>query len=489
MEKGKGIYNVVVIGAGTAGLVTAAGTAGLGGRVALIERARMGGDCLNTGCVPSKALIATSRRIYAIRTAPLLGLNEIEPSFDFKTVMDRMRSRRAVIEPHDSQERFEGLGIDVFRGDASFIDAHSVKVGDDILRARNFVIATGGRAAVPPIEGINDVPYHTNETIFDELHDQPARLAVIGGGPIGTELSQVFSRLGTQVTLFEAGPVILSKEDADVGEFAQDVLKEEGITIHDDTRVTKASRSDRGAIQLEYETNPNGVGRLEVDAILVAAGRQPNIETLNLDKIDVQTNRSGVMVNARLQTTQPHIYAAGDVAGSYQFTHWADAQARIVIRNILMPSWLPFLHGKIDDRVVPWCTYIEPEVASVGLNETRAKEKGIAYDLWQLDMKTMDRAIVSDETQGFVKVLTKKGTDQLLGVNIVGHHAGELIHEFVLAMQCNIGLAKLSSTIHAYPTMAEIAKRLGDQFNKTKLSPTVSKVFGWMYRRAIRNMK
>ncbi len=485
MNKGEGKYNAVVIGAGTAGLVTAAGTAGLGGRVALIERDKMGGDCLNTGCVPSKALIASARHIAAIRNASALGLKPVEPEFDFTEVFQRMRDRRAVIEPHDSQERFESLGVDVFRGDATFVDAHTVDVDGVKLIGANFVIATGGRAAVPAIDGINDVPYHTNETIFDQLDEQPTSLAVIGGGPIGCELSQVFQRLGTQVTILETLSCVMSREDPDVSAFVKKTLEKEGVAVHCGARVQRVEQTQDGriAIHLEREGDENTTpaATIAVDALLIAAGRRPNIESLNLDRIGVQTNAQGVIVNAKMQTSQPHTYAAGDVTGTYQFTHWADAQARVVIANIVKPWCVP--KSKIDDRVLPWCTYIEPEVARVGLSETEAKQRHTPYDLYQFDLNNLDRAILADQTQGFVKVLTVKGKDRILGVTLVCHHAGELLHEFVLAMKYNLGLGQIANTIHAYPTMAEIAKRLGDQYQRTRLSPFAKKLFNWLYAR------
>lgn len=486
MKKGEGKYNVIVIGAGTAGLVTAAGTAGLGGHVALIERDRMGGDCLNTGCVPSKALIASTRRIAAIRGAAKLGLKPVEPDFDFNEVFQRMRDRRAIIEPHDSQERFESLGVNVFRGDATFIDPHSVDVNGTKLTAANIVIATGGRAGVPPIEGIDDVPYHTNETIFDQLKTQPRTLAVIGGGPIGCELSQAFQRLGTQVTILETLSCIMSKEDPDVASFVKQSLSEEGVDVRCSTRIQRATKLDDGGISITY-SNANGgdeSSTLNVDALLIAAGRKPNIENLGLDKVGVNTNQGGVVVNQKLQTSQPNIFAAGDVTGTYQFTHWADAQARIVIANIVKPWFVP--KSKIDDRVLPWVTYIEPEVAHVGLNETQAKERNIEYDLYKLDMKDVDRAILADEISGFIKVLAATGKDRILGVTIVANHGGDLLHEFVLAMKHNIGLAGIANTVHAYPTMAEIAGRMGDQYQRTRLSPLAKRLFGYLYRRARR---
>lgn len=482
--KGEGKYNVVVIGGGTAGLVTAAGTAGLGGRVALIERNKMGGDCLNYGCVPSKGLIASAHAVHQIRRAEDFGLRKIEPQFNFREVFERMRARRARIAPNDSQERFESLGVDVFRGQARFISPHEIEVDGQRLRAKNFVIATGGRAALPPIPGLRDLPHFTNETIFDELNEKPQSLLVIGGGPIGCELSQVFQRLGVQVTLLENGPQILAKEDPDVAAFVEKRLRAEGTRLVYCSDA-KSIEQKNGQIHIVVAAKPPcdlGTGWVEIaaDHVLLAAGRAPNVEGLNLDAAGVKFNKQGIEVNAHLQTSQPHIYAAGDITGQFQFTHTADFQARTVIRNILMP----FLKSKFDPSVIPWATYVDPEVAHVGINESEAKKKGIAFDLYTQSFEEVDRAIVSDEDAGFAKVLTPKGTDTILGVTLVGAHAGDLIHEFVLAMKHEIGLSKISATVHAYPTLAEVARKVGDQYQRTRLTPFAKKLFAWLYRRA-----
>lgn len=483
-EKGSGTYNVVVIGAGTAGLVTAAGTAGLGGRVALVERHKMGGDCLNYGCVPSKALISSTRAIESIRRSEAYGLDPMEPQFSFERVFERMRARRAVIEPNDSVERFEGLGVDVFLGDARFTSPHEVDVDGTSLRGRHFVIATGRRAGIPPIDGIEDVPYYTNETIFDELNEKPRRLVIVGAGPIGCELGQVFGRLGVQTTLVEFAPQIMGKEDPDVATFVQDRLESEGVEILTRTAV-QAARMRDGEIALEAERKPEDGEpeklSLTADALLIAAGRVPNVEGLDLEAAGVDYGKQGVNVNAYLQTSARHIYSAGDIAGPYQFTHTADAQARVVIRNVMMP--LQLLRQKASLAPVPWSTYTDPEVAHVGLSETDAKEQGVDYDLYTQEMDEIDRNIVESEEVGFAKVLTEKGGDRILGVTLVGPHAGDLLHEFVLAMNHDIGLGGIASTIHAYPTFAEVAKKLGDQYNRTRLTPRAKSIFTWLYRR------
>jgi pyruvate/2-oxoglutarate dehydrogenase complex dihydrolipoamide dehydrogenase (E3) component len=482
--KGEGIYNVVVIGAGTAGLVTAAGTAGLGGRVALIERNKMGGDCLNFGCVPSKALISSARLIDKMRRAEDWGLRKTEPQFEFNEIFGRMRARRAQIAPNDSQERFESLGVDVFRGDAKFFSPHTVHIDNQTLRAKNLVIATGTRTAIPKIEGLESVPYFTNETIFDEMNSKPESLIVLGGGPIGCELGQTFNRLGVRTTIVQRGPRLLPREDVDVSEFLEKRLKDEGVSVTTNAEA-KSVRRDNGEINMSIlGKDSGGEIKLGASALLVCSGRRPNIENLGLDVAGVNTNDRGVIVNAYLQTSQPHIYAAGDIAGPFLFTHMADVQARLVVRNILMPFQI--LRQKIDYAVVPWCTYVDPEIATVGLNEAAAKKENISYDLIVQKLQDVDRAVVESEDIGFVKVLVAKGTDKILGATLVCENAGDLLHEFVLAMKYGIGLGKISATTHAYPTFAELARKVGDKYNKTRLTPAARKVFAWLYRRNLR---
>ena len=481
--KGEGVYNVVVIGAGTAGLVTAAGTAGLGGRVALIERNKMGGDCLNFGCVPSKALISSARLIDKIRRAEDWGLRKAEPQFDFNEVFERMRARRAQIAPNDSQERFESLGVDVFRGDAKFDSPHTIKIDNRILRAKNFVIATGTRAAIPKIDGLDSVSYFTNETIFDELNLKPESLIVLGGRPIGCELGQTFNRLGVRTTIVQRGPHLLPREDVDVSEFLEKRFEAEGISVMTNAEA-KSVRHNNGEINMSILHKDSGETQISASTLLICSGRRPNVENLGLDAIGLKTNDHGVVVNDYLQTSRPHIYAAGDVAGPFLFTHMADVQARVVVRNILMP--FQFLRQKIDYSVVPWCTYVDPEIATVGLNEAAAKNRNLDYDLIRQEIKDVDRAVVESEESGFVKVLVAKGTDKILGATLVCESAGDLMHEFVLAMKCGIGLSKISATTHAYPTFAELARKIGDKYNKTRLTPTARKIFAWLYCRGLR---
>jgi pyruvate/2-oxoglutarate dehydrogenase complex dihydrolipoamide dehydrogenase (E3) component len=485
MKKGEGVYNVVVIGAGTAGLVTAAGTAGLGGRVALVERNLMGGDCLNFGCVPSKALISSARLVQRIRESEKWGLDQPEPQFVFEKVFERMRARRAKIAPHDSRERFESLGVDVFRGEARFVSPHEVEVNGQRLRARNFVIATGSRAVVPKIKGIENVAYFTNETVFDELKRKPENMIVIGGGPIGCELAQTFRRLGVDVTIFQRGDQLLPREDRDVAELVERRLINEGVRVIKNAEAHSVATSDTGKIAFQLLDRQSG--RLTeptffADVLLVAAGRMPNLQSLDLESAEIDITERGVRVNDYLQTSQRHIYAVGDVIGPFLFTHMADAQGRVVVRNILVP--FQFLRQKIDYSVVPWCTYVDPEVAHVGLGEKQAKAQNIDYDLFVVPLEEVDRAVVESEDAGFAKILTGKGSDKILGATIIALYAGDLLHEFVLAMKAGIGLGTIASTIHAYPTFAELARKAGDKYNKTRLTPRAKKIFTWLYKRA-----
>ena len=470
-------YNVVVIGAGTAGLVTAAGTAGLGGRVALIERARMGGDCLNTGCVPSKALISSARLIEQIRHAEDWGLEPQKPAFELDAIFRRMRARRDKLAVNDSQERFEGLGVDVFRGDASFVSSREVRVGGTSLHATNFVIATGSRAALPPVEGLKEIRPYTNETIFDELAGKPERLAILGGGPIGCELGQAFARFGVAVTILQRPPQLLPKEDADAAGLLRRRLEAEGVTVLTGADVRRAHR-DGQTIRLALGQEGVSDRSIACDAVLVAAGRVPNVEGLNLEAAGVAYTERGVTTNAHLQTSQPHIYAAGDIVGSYKFTHLADHHARTVVRNILFP----WLKASVETDVIPWCTYTSPEVARVGLNEDQARRKGIAYDLFTQPLEEVDRAVLESEETGFAKVLTARGKDRILGVTLVSERAGDLLVEFAAAMKNGIGLSGISKVIHPYPTFAEIARKVADQQQRKRLTPFAKNVLSRLYR-------
>ena len=476
--KGEGLYNVVVIGGGTAGLVTAAGTAGLGGRVALVEKHRMGGDCLNTGCVPSKALIASARAAHVAGHGSRWGLRDREPDFAFEAVMDRVRERRATIAPHDSQERFESLGVDVFRDAARLVSPHEVAAGAHRLRGAAFVIATGSRAALPPVEGLAEAAAYTNETIFDELRSRPDGLIILGGGPIGCELGQAFARLGVRVTIVQSAPRILEKEDADVADVVRRALEADGVTLHCGATARRVARAG-GRVRMEI-ASAAGETALEAEALLVAAGRRPNVEGLGLEEAGVAYTTKGVTVDPYLRTSQPHIYAAGDVTGGHQFTHLADHHARTVVRNILTPLF----KSKADTRLLPWCTFTSPEVGRVGLSEADARQAGIEHDVWVQPLGEVDRAIVESETEGFAKAITARGTDRILGAVVVAERGGDLVHELVVAMKAGVGLKDLSGTIHAYPTFAEIARRTGDRFQRTRLTPRARAVFAWLYRRA-----
>jgi pyruvate/2-oxoglutarate dehydrogenase complex dihydrolipoamide dehydrogenase (E3) component len=440
---------------------------------------------LNFGCVPSKALISSARLIQQIHESEKWGLQQQEPQFVFEKVFARMRARRAKIAPHDSRERFESLGVDVFQGEARFVSAHEVEVNGQRLRARSFVIATGGRAAVPKIKGIDDVPYFTNETIFDELKEKPQNMIVLGGGPIGCELAQMFQRLGVEVTIIQRGDQLLPREDGDVAEFLERRLIDEDVRIIKNADARSVATSDTGKIAvqlLDRQSNRLAEPTFFADAVLVATGRSPNLRSLDLKSAGVDVSERGVRVTDYLQTSQQHIYAVGDVVGPFLFTHMADAQARVVVRNILMP--FQFLRQKMDYSVVPWCTYTDPEVAHVGLGEKEAQRKRIGYDLFVVPLEDVDRAVVESEEAGFAKILTAKGSDKILGATIVAPHAGDLLHEFVLAMSAKIGLGKISSMIHAYPTFAELARKAGDKYNRTRLTPTAKKIFTWLYARA-----
>jgi len=350
-----------------------------------------------------------------------------------------------------------------------------VEVDGRRLRAAHFVIATGSRAGVPPIEGLKEVAYYTNENVFDELHGRPDRMVVLGGGPIGCELGQAFGRLGVRVTIVEMLPRILEKEEAEAGALVQRALEAEGVRILTAARVRRVSGSGR-VVRVELEKGD----ALEAEALLVAAGRVPNVDGLGLEAAGVAfDDKKGIVVDEHLRTSQPHIYAAGDVAGGYQFTHVADYQARTVVRNILVP-WPKVT---VDYSVVPWCTYTDPEVGRVGLSEEEAKQKGVAVDVWVQPMREVDRAVVESSEDGFAKVLTERGRDRILGATIAGERAGDLIHELVLAMKHGIGLKAISATIHAYPTFAEVARKTADRYQRSRLTPAARRLFEWLYRR------
>lgn len=466
-----GRYNLVVIGAGTAGLVTAAGAAGLGAKVALVERELMGGDCLNVGCVPSKGLIRAARAAADVRDAAAFGVAVPGGSrVDFPAVMERMRRLRAQISPADSAARFRGLGVDVFLGPGRFADPETVEVAGQRLRFKRAVVATGARAAAPLIPGLTEAGYLTNETVFS-LTALPRRLAVIGGGPIGCELSQAFARFGATVTLFEAGPHILSREDPEAAERVQRALRRDGVRLTLGCAITRVEARDGERI-LHLECG----GRTETvaaDAILVGVGRAPNLEGLNLEGVGVAYDpRKGVVVNDRLQTTNPRIYAAGDVCSQYKFTHHADFQARIVIQNSLFLG-----RARASALTVPWCTYTDPEIAHVGLYAREAEAQGIPIRTFVQEFAEVDRAILDGEAEGLVKVHVRAGTDRILGATIVARHAGEMLPALTMAITQKIGLGRIARVIHTYPTQAEAIRKLGDQYSRTRLTPRVQGLF------------
>ena len=469
----EGRYNLVVLGAGTAGLVTAAGAAGLGAKVALVESHLMGGDCLNVGCVPSKCLIRSSRVAADVRAGAGLGFPMADAGrADFPAVMERLRRIRARISRHDSARRFrDELGVDVFLGAGCFASSDTVEVAGRSLRFKRAVIATGARAAAPAIEGLADTGYLTNESVF-ALTELPRRLAVIGGGPIGCELAQAFARLGSEVVLLHDSAHVLNREDADAAEIVQQAFVREGVRLVLGARITRAAlRADDKV--LSYETTDGAAGEVAVDEILVGAGRAPNVESLALDRVGVAWDPGrGVQVDDHLRTTNPRIFAAGDVCMAHKFTHAADFAARIVIQNALF-----FGRKKLSALTMPWCTYTDPEIAHVGLYAHEAEARGIATSTFTVHMRDVDRALADGEENGFVKIHVRKGSDRIVGATIVARHAGDMIGELALAMVGKVGLGTLASVIHPYPTQAEAIRKAGDAYNRTRLTPTVKRVF------------
>ncbi len=470
----RGRYNLVVLGAGTAGLVSAIGAAGLGARVALVEKHLMGGDCLNVGCVPSKALISASRAAHQVRRADSFGVRvrgEIE--VDFGAVMERMRWLRATISKNDSARRFREAGVDVFIGAGEFIGRDRLRVGGKTLEFSKAVVATGARASAPPIPGLSEAGYLTNETVFS-LTELPRRLIVIGAGPIGCELSQAFARFGAEVHLLEAAGQILIREDRDAAERVEKALRRDGVQIVSSCNIRRVWR-EGGEKQVELECGGE-CRTLNVDEILVGVGRAPNVEGIGLEAAGVEYDpRRGVRVDDYLRTTNPRIYAAGDCCFPYKFTHTADALARVVIQNALFG--LPFMKKKASALTIPWCTYTDPEIAHVGMYEKDAKEKGLAVRTFVQELADVDRAILDGETEGFVKVHVRDGTDEILGATIVASHAGDMLSELTLAIRAGAGLGTIAGTIHPYPTQAEAIRKTGDLFNSTKLTPSVKRLF------------
>jgi pyruvate/2-oxoglutarate dehydrogenase complex dihydrolipoamide dehydrogenase (E3) component len=462
-----GRYNLVVIGAGTAGLVTAAGAAGLGAKVALIERNFMGGDCLNFGCVPSKAIIASARFAAAVREGESFGVPVDGARVDFESVMQRMRSLRAGISHHDSVKRFTDLGVDVFIGHGEFTTSNDIRVGNHRLQFKRAVIATGARAAELTLPGSEDIKALTNETLFS-LTRLPRRLTVIGGGPMGCEMAQAFSRLGSQVTQIDKGTLILSREDADAAQVVQAAMVQDGVKIVTQAEVIRFEK--RGEDKVTHYRRHGVDYEVAGDEILMALGRTPNVDGMGLENVGVRFDiRDGIAVNDRMQTSHPRIYAAGDVASRFKFTHAADFLARLVIGNTLFLG-----RSKASSLVIPWATYTSPELAHVGYTPDQAESLGIEVDTFTQSFSSIDRAILDGKTDGFARVHVRKGSDRIVGATVVAENAGDLISVFSMAMTHGIGLKKIARTIHPYPTRSEAIRKLGDQYNKTRLTPRLA---------------
>ena len=466
----KGRYNLVVLGAGTAGLVTAAGAAGLGARVALVERHLMGGDCLNVGCVPSKALIRSARAAASVKDAPAFGVCVPEGTrVSFPSVMERLRRLRADISPHDSARRFRELGVDVFLGSGRFSGHDSVEVAGQRLRFARAVIATGARASAPPIPGLEDTGYLTNETLFS-LTELPERLAVIGAGPIGCEMAQSFARFGSRVTLIETVCQVLPRDDAEAAAFVDKAMRRDGVEVRCGATVRAARQGADGSKVLVVQRD----GRDEevtTDAILVAVGRAPNVEGLDLEAAGVAFRRHGVEVDDHLRTTNSRVFAVGDISSPFKFTHAADALARIAIRNALF-----FGRARASALTIPWCTYTSPELGHVGLSEHDARERNVAIETFRVPLEQVDRARL-DGDEGLLKVHVRKGTDKVVGATLVAPDAGNIISELTLAIGAGLGLATLAASIHPYPTQSEVVKRAADAYNRTRLTPRVRGLF------------
>ena len=459
-------YNLVVIGAGTAGLVCAAGAAALGARVALVERHLLGGDCLNAGCVPSKALLSAARVAAAVRDAHPFGVRvDGSVRVDFAAVMERMRRLRASIAPHDSARRFQEMGVHVFFGTARFVDRHTVAVGEERLRFSKAVIASGSRPAVPAISGLATLDFLTNETLFS-LTELPRRLAIIGAGPIGCEMAQAFARFGADVLLVENRHGLLPREEREAARIIQAALERDGVRLMCCGKDLKLSREAAG-IRLQVASHDHPYDE-SADCLLVAAGRRPNLEGLDLDRADIAYSDQGVGVNDFLQTSNPRVYAAGDVCSSYQFTHAADFMARIVLRNALFAG-----RARVGALTIPWCTYTDPEIARVGLSPQEAAERGVAIDTFTRPLSEVDRAVLEARSEGLVRIHVRQGSDRMVGATVVAANAGDLIAQLSQAMTHGLRLRHLAATIHPYPTQAEAIRQAADLYNRSRLTPMV----------------
>lgn len=469
-------YHLVVLGAGTGGLVTAAAAAGLGARVALVERHLMGGDCLNVGCVPSKAILAAARAWADAHAAArnFHGPAVVGGGGDFAAVMERMRRLRAEIAPVDGAARFRSLGVDVFLGEGRFTGPETLAVGSATLRFRRAVIATGARAAVPPIPGLGETPHLTNETIWN-LTARPEHLIVLGAGPIGCEMAQAFARFGARVTLVDQAERILPRDEADAATVVHDALLRDGVQFVLGAAVSAVQR-EGGGVSVRVAAGGEAT-TLAGSHLLVAAGRAPNVEGIGLDAAGVRHTRRGVETDDLLRTSNRRIYAVGDVAGRHQFTHAADFHARTVVANALFPG-----RSRVSKLVIPWATYTDPEVAHVGATPAELVERPQAVRTITIPMHEVDRALLEGRTEGFVRLHLEGSTDRILGATVVGPHAGDLIASVTLAMTNGLGLGAFAKTIHPYPTLAEALRKAGDQYNRGKLTPLVKRVLGWWFR-------
>ncbi len=466
-------YHLIVLGGGSGGLVAALGAARLGLRVALVEKNKLGGDCLWTGCVPSKTLLHAARVAAAVRSADRFGFNRMDPSFSTAAVLEKLRAVQAVVAEHDAPERFREKGVEVVFGAPRFLDPHHIRVGERVMESKKFVIATGGHPHVFPIPGLEDTGYISNEDIF-QMESLPSSLIHIGGGPISIELCQAFIRLGSAVTVLDKAPQIMPREDEDMVEVVRKRLEREGAAFATGVDIVEV-RSEGGEKVVAYEKNGE---KHEVRAagILVALGRAANVEGLDLEKAGVEYSPKGISVDDHLRTTAGNIWAVGDVKDKFLFTHVAEYEARIVVQNALFP-----FRKKVDYRVVPWCTFTDPELARVGLSENEAKQSGLPYRVLRFPCSDVDRAVTDGETEGMAKVICgKKG--EILGAAIVADRAGELIHEWVLAMQERIPVTAVSGLIHVYPTFSRLNRKVADTFYEKLLAGWKGKLLGLMAR-------
>jgi pyruvate/2-oxoglutarate dehydrogenase complex dihydrolipoamide dehydrogenase (E3) component len=462
-------FDLCIIGGGSAGLVVAAGGAALGAKVALVEKRALGGDCLYYGCVPSKALLHSAKVAQTLREAETADIAPPAPSLT--QAMERVTRVIRSIEPQDSPERFRSMGVEVIFGEGRFVDPARFRVDGRDLRARKFVLATGSRPAVPPIEGLHRSPYLTNESVFD-LREPVPHLLVLGAGPIGVELAQAFRRLGSAVQVVDQAAQTLPREDADMAEVVKARLAGEGVRFHLKRSVSRVE-SASGTIRMRLQHADDGESWLEGTHLLVAVGRKPNLENLGLESAGVAVENGHLKTDRRLRTSNPRIYACGDVVGPYLFTHTAEHQAGVVLKNALF-HW----PARAESRVVPWCTFTDPELARVGLSEAEAREREIRYEAYAFRFAEIDRAVTDEETAGRAKIITDSG-GKLLGAAIAGANAGELIHEYALALARNLKAADLSDLIHIYPTLAQINRKVAEQRRKQKLTPAARR---WIQR-------